>query len=159
MIAAAAVTIGLRGVSFAGNDALVYAKKTLITGGITTIAWLVVDLSDYAQNRNTTLVAFYRRVHPTVYGWKRVARLVPETARSAKTCAGNAFNWLMGVILVYGCLFGIGKLVFQQWGLGNLLAIACSSCRLSDLLGSFPTRVGHAFWDNGFGRTGGDART
>jgi hypothetical protein len=27
----------------------------------------------------------------------------------------------MGVILVYGCLFGIGKLVFQQWGQGILL--------------------------------------
>src|SRR5438309_5897633 len=38
MIAAAAVTIGLRNLSFVGNDALVYAKKTLITGGLTTIA-------------------------------------------------------------------------------------------------------------------------
>src|SRR5258705_8828841 len=37
MVAAAAVTIGLDGVTFSGNDALVYAKRTLITGGITTI--------------------------------------------------------------------------------------------------------------------------
>ena len=29
----------------------------------------------------------------------------------------------MGVILVYGCLFGIGKLVFQQWAWGALLLI------------------------------------
>jgi len=119
MIAAAAVTIGLRNVSFVGNDALVYAKKTLITGGLTTIAWLVVTFLTRAES-NATLVAFYRRVHPTVYGWKRIAQLAPELPE-VKDVAGNAFNWLMGVILVYGCLFGIGKLVFQQWGQGILL--------------------------------------
>jgi len=126
MIAAAAVTIGLRGVSFAGNDALVYAKKTLITGGLTTIAWLVVTFLTRAES-NATLVSFYRRVHPTVYGWRRVAKLAPELPE-VKDVAGNAFNWLMGVILVYGCLFGIGKLVFQQWGQGILLlGIACAA--------------------------------
>ena len=129
MIAAAAVTIGLRGVSFAGNDALVYAKKTLITGGLTTIAWLVVTFLTRAES-NATLVAFYRRVHPTVYGWKRVAKLAPELPE-VKDVAGNAFNWLMGVILVYGCLFGIGKLVFQQWMQGIfLLAIAAGAAYL-----------------------------
>jgi Na+(H+)/acetate symporter ActP len=121
MIAAAAVTIGLRNVSFAGNDALVYAKKTLITGGITTIAWLLATFLTPAES-DRTLVSFYRRVHPTVYGWKRVAKLVPELPE-VKDVAGNAFNWLMGVILVYGCLFGIGKLVFQQWGQGILLLV------------------------------------
>ncbi len=119
MIAAAAVTIGLRNVSFEGNDALVYAKKTLITGGLTTIAWVVVTFLTSAES-NATLVAFYRRVHPTVYGWKPVAKLAPELPE-VKDVAGNAFNWLMGVILVYGCLFGIGKLVFEQWGQGILL--------------------------------------
>lgn len=121
MVAAAAVTIGLRNFSFAGNDALVYAKKTLITGGLTTIAWLVVTFLTRAES-NATLVAFYRRVHPTVYGWKRIAKLAPELPE-VKDVAGNAFNWLMGVILVYGCLFGIGKLVFQQWGQGILLLV------------------------------------
>ncbi|MGH9516660.1 MAG: sodium:solute symporter family protein [Terriglobales bacterium] len=119
MIAAAAVTIGLRNVSFAGNDALVYAKKTLITGGLTTIAWVLATFLTRAES-NETLVSFYRRVHPTVYGWKRIAKLAPELPE-VKDVAGNAFNWLMGVILVYGCLFGIGKLVFQQWGQGILL--------------------------------------
>ncbi len=119
MLAAAAVTIGLHNVSFAGNDALVYAKKTLITGGITTIAWLLATFLTPAES-DRTLISFYRRVHPTVYGWKRVAKLVPELPQ-VKDVAGNAFNWLMGVILVYGCLFGIGKLVFQQWGQGFLL--------------------------------------
>ena len=119
MIAAAAVTIALSRVSFVGNDAMVYAKKTLITGGLTTIAWLLATFLTRAES-NATLIAFYRRVHPTVYGWRPIAKLAPELPE-VKDVAGNAFNWLMGVILVYGCLFGIGKLVFQQWGQGILL--------------------------------------
>src|SRR5713226_3248378 len=119
MIAAAAVTIGLNQVSFSGNDALVYAKKSLITGGITTLAWLLATYVTPAES-DQTLTAFYRRVHPTVYGWRRIASLVPELPE-VKDVAGNAFDWLMGVILVYGCLFGIGKLVFGQWGWGLLL--------------------------------------
>jgi Na+/proline symporter len=119
MIAAAVVTIGLRNVHFAGNDALVYAKSTLITGGITTVAWIIVTFITSAES-NETLTAFYRRVHPTVYGWQRIAKLVPELP-PVKDVSSNAFNWVMGVVLVYGCLFGIGKLVFEQWGQGILL--------------------------------------
>src|SRR5579885_55404 len=104
MVVAAAVTIGLRDFSFAGNDALVYAKKTLITGGITTIAWIVITFLTPAES-DATLIAFYRRVHPTVYGWQRIASLVPELP-PVKDVASNAFSWVMGVVLVYGCLFG-----------------------------------------------------
>jgi len=119
MIAAAAVTVALTHVSFSGNDALVYAKKSLITGAITTLAWLLATFLTPAES-DQTLTAFYRRVHPTVYGWRRIAQLVPDLPE-VKDVAGNAFNWVMGVILVYGCLFGIGKLVFGQWGWALLL--------------------------------------
>jgi hypothetical protein len=59
-------------------------------------------------------------VHPTVYGWQRIAKLVPELPE-VRDVASNTFNWVAGVALVYGCLFGIGKLVFGQYGWGLLL--------------------------------------
>jgi SSS family solute:Na+ symporter len=121
MIAAAAVTIGLNGVSFTGNDALVYAKRTLITGGITTVAWIIVTLLTPAES-DQVLIDFYRRVHPSVYGWQRIAKLVPDLPE-VRDMAANSFSWLMGVILVYSCLFGIGKIVFQQWVVGVVLLV------------------------------------
>jgi SSS family solute:Na+ symporter len=121
MVAAAAVTVGLQRVAFTGDSALVYAKSALVTGGITTLVWLMATFVTRPES-DLTLTAFYKRVHPSVYGWKRVAQLVPEMPQ-VRDLAGNTFNWVMGVILVYGCLFGIGKLVFQQWlsGLGLLI--------------------------------------
>jgi SSS family solute:Na+ symporter len=116
---AALVTILLSHVKFIGNDALVYAKTALITGSITTVAWVVATFVTPPET-DETLVNFYRRVHPTVYGWRRIAAMVPELPE-VRDVASNAFNWIAGVVLVYGCLFGIGKLVFQEYGMGLLL--------------------------------------
>jgi Na+/proline symporter len=119
MAVAAVVTIALSRVSFTGNEALVYAKTALVTGAITTVAWILATYLTPPES-DETLVRFYRRVHPTVYGWQRIAKLVPELPE-VRDVASNTFNWVAGVALVYGCLFGIGKLVFGQYGWGLLL--------------------------------------
>jgi solute:Na+ symporter, SSS family len=119
MVVAAVSAIALSRVTFSGNSALVYAKSALITGLVTTVAWVVATRVTRPES-DQTLTAFYRRVRPTVYGWRRIAALAPELPQ-VRDVASNAFNWLMGCILVYGCLFGIGKLVFQQWLWGILL--------------------------------------
>jgi hypothetical protein len=123
MIAAAVATFALSQVNFTGSSALVYAKSALITGGATTLIWLAVTWLTKPES-DATLLAFYRRVHPTVYGWRRIAKMAPELGE-VRDVASNTFNWILGVVLVYGALFGIGKLIFRHWASGlMLLALA-----------------------------------
>ena len=123
MAVAAITTVVLSQVQLSGNSAVVYAKSAIITTAITTVAWLAATFAT-APESDEKLLAFYRRVHPSVYGWKRIARLAPEL-KEVRDLASNTFDWIMGCILVYGALFGIGKLVFAEWIPGlALLAIA-----------------------------------
>ena len=131
MIAAAAVTVALNIhifgkflITFSGTAALVYAKQSLVIGSITTIVWLITTFLTQPESEET-LVSFYRRVHPSVYGWQKISKLVPEMPQ-VRDLASNTFNWVMGTILVYGCLFGIGKLIFGQWISGALMLIVAA---------------------------------
>jgi Na+/proline symporter len=128
MLAAAGMTVLLRWhhngqllIPLTGSDALVYAKSSLLTGGVTTVVWILATFTSRPES-DETLTTFYRRVHPTVYGWRRIAKMVPELPE-VRDVASNAFDWIMGIILVYGCLFGIGKLVFGEWVWGILLLV------------------------------------
>src|SRR5260370_42289020 len=124
MAVAAATTFALRGIHFTGNSAVVYAKSARSTGLVTTVVWLIATFVTRPESRDT-LLKFYTRVHPTVYGWRPIANLVPEMP-AVRDVLSNAFDWLMGVILVYGTLFGIGKIIFGSLGLGIGLLVAAA---------------------------------
>src|SRR5258707_12960442 len=78
MIVAAAVTLvlgnaslrqylGLSKVAFTGNEPVVFAKTLLFTLSCTTVAWVVATFLTPAESEQK-LIAFYRRVGPTVPG-------------------------------------------------------------------------------------------
>jgi len=104
---------------FEGNGAVVVAKTTLITAGVTTVLWLVGTLLTKPEPTEK-LVAFYRRVHPSAYGWEPIAKLCPEMPR-VRDFAMNFTNWVLGCVMVYSALFGIGHIVFHRIWLGILL--------------------------------------
>jgi solute:Na+ symporter, SSS family len=123
MVAAFVVSISLQRMDFSGNNSVVFAKTALITTLATTIVWLATTLLTRPES-DERLLKFYRRVRPTIHGWKRIAILAPEI-KPVRDFGANTFDWIMGCTLVYCCMFGIGELVMQAWITGLvLLAIA-----------------------------------
>ena len=118
-VAAAILTFALTKIKFDGGEAVITAKTTLITAGVTTIAWIVGTFVTKPEPTEK-LVSFYRRVHPSIYGWKPIAKLCPELPQ-VRDFAANAANWVMGCVLVYSAMFGIGMLVFRHWLSGVVL--------------------------------------
>jgi len=124
MIAAFIVSTSLQHVQFSGNISVVFAKTAMITTAATTLVWLVTTLLTQPE-ADERLLQFYRRVQPTIHGWKRIAALARDI-KPVRDLGANAFDWVMGCTLVYCCLFGIGELVLQAW-LSGLLLLACGA--------------------------------
>ena len=105
------------------DDPVQFAKIMLITVGITTVVWLTVTLTT-APEPNEKLVAFYRLVRPSETFWKPIARLAPDVPPS-RDGGRNLLDWACGCVLIYGSLFGIGKLILKETVTGlAFLAIA-----------------------------------
>jgi Na+/proline symporter len=89
----------------------------------TTIVWLVVTFITKPVEENK-LLEFYRRTRPGGIGWKKIASKLPDVVANPEL--SKAFvNWLMGVVLVYSFLFGIGKVLFAEY-LAGLIYFSAS---------------------------------
>jgi hypothetical protein len=88
----------------------------LITVGITTVVWLAATFLT-APEPMEKLVEFYRRVHPWTGGWAPVARQAPEILPTSDTMY-NLIDWICGCVLIYGSLFGIGKIILEEYKTG-----------------------------------------
>jgi len=100
-----------------------FAYIILITVGITTVTWLAVTYLT-APESDATLANFYRRVRPAPAGWGPVARSARDVPVS-HDLAWNLVDWLCGCVLIYGALFGIGKIILSDYGEGvAFLAVA-----------------------------------
>jgi solute:Na+ symporter, SSS family len=117
MAAAFAVSIILQTAFHLDSDNPVqFAYLILITVAITTAVWLAATFLT-APETDTTLIGFYRRVRPSLAGWGPIARLAPDV-RVANDLAWNLLDWLCGCALIYGALFGIGKIILKEYGSG-----------------------------------------
>lgn len=87
----------------------------------TTTVWLIVTFLTKPTDE-VVLLKFYKKVHPGGFGWKHIAAKLPDV--KSDTGFGLMFlNWFLGVVLIYASLFGIGKLIFGDYGLASLFIV------------------------------------
>ncbi|HEV3329926.1 MAG TPA: sodium:solute symporter family protein [Bryobacteraceae bacterium] len=99
-----------------------FAWIMIITVAVTTVVWLSVTFLTKPESHQT-LLKFYTRARPGVTGWGPIARLAPEI-RSSNNGWWSALDWVSGCALIYGVLFGTGKLLLGEWTIGlSLLGI------------------------------------
>lgn len=124
MIAAFAVSVALQvGWGLDSDDPQGFARIMIITISLTTAVWLAVTLLTRPEPVEK-LLAFYRRVRPSGWGWRPIACLAPDV-RPAGDGWMNLADAAAGCLLIYGTLFGVGKLLLQQTAAG-LLLLACA---------------------------------
>jgi solute:Na+ symporter, SSS family len=103
-----------------------FAYIMLVTVGVTTITWLAVTWLT-APEPTATLEHFYRRVRPRGRGWTAIARAtgVPPAAGSL---GRELLNALLGCVLVYSALFGVGEMLLRSAAIGAaLLAMSAAA--------------------------------
>jgi solute:Na+ symporter, SSS family len=96
-----------------------FAWVMIITVAITTVVWLATTFLTPPEPQSV-LVSFYRRTRPSVMGWAPIARLAPDVV-PARDGLSNLLDWIAGCVLIYGVLFGVGKLLLHETVLGLVL--------------------------------------
>jgi len=120
MISAFVVSVALQlGFGMDTDKPEQFAWIMIITVAITTIVWLTVTYLTAPESRET-LLAFYKRTRPSRAGWGPIAALAPEVKVSGGGLS-NLMDWIAGCVLIYGVLFGTGKLLLHETGPGLLL--------------------------------------
>ncbi len=98
----------------------------IVTVALTTATWVLVTYLT-APADDATLARFYRLVRPGGPGWRRLHALVGDTTAQQAAERGMLpralAGWTLGLLAVYGALFGTGALLY-----GHLLSggIACA---------------------------------
>ncbi len=127
MSTALIVSLGIRWVTpFHGSEPAVFARQTLLTTLVTTAAWVLVTLLTPAEPRDT-LARFYRRVRPDALGWKPIAAIASDVV-PIHNLGRNLLNWIVGCVMVYCALFGVGKICLLSEPFGVLLLVGSLGC-------------------------------
>jgi SSS family solute:Na+ symporter len=123
MIAAFATSLWMQIAGGLDSDKPVdFAWIMITTVAVTTVVWLSVTFLTKPE-ADQTLVKFYVRARPAGAGWRRVAAMSGAGASDWQQASlwYSALDWLSGCALIYGVLFGTGKLLLGEWPAGFLL--------------------------------------
>ncbi len=98
------------------DDPVGFAYIMLITVALTTVGWVITTYATPPEPMDT-LIVFYRRVRPASRFWRPVAAQAPDVAASHDT-RYDFLDWFAGCLMIYGSLFGVGKLILKDFGVG-----------------------------------------
>lgn len=101
------------------TNAEVFARVMLITVAVSTLVWLSVTLMTSPENEDT-LLGFFRKVRPGGKGWKPIASKAPDV-QTDMGLGWDLMDWAAGIVLIYTTLFGVGKIILGNLGLGIML--------------------------------------
>jgi SSS family solute:Na+ symporter len=122
MAVAAAVSLYLQlGLKWDSDRPRDFAYIMIVTVTLTTIGWLAVTWMT-APEPADTLQRFYRRVRPHGRGWAPIAAVVGLPAASG-SLGGELLNALLGCVLVYASLFGVGEILLRSAVRGTILLV------------------------------------
>ncbi|UCF64783.1 MAG: sodium:proline symporter, partial [bacterium] len=86
------------------------------------VVWLTVTFLTQPVNQKT-LENFYSKVHPGGVLWKPIAEKV--NIKGDRGLIWDLIDWVVGIILIYATLFGVGKILLAQYLIGfTLLLVA-----------------------------------
>lgn len=125
LVTAAAASIYAQsnwGLGWNGDDPREFAYVMLVTTAVTTVVWVAVTLLTKPEPMEK-LVAFFRQSRPVGPGWKAVSEQAGVTAPANESLGEQFANWILGCVLIYATLFGIGNLIFKRWAAGGLLLV------------------------------------
>lgn len=86
--------------------------------GWSSIVWLTVTFMTAPTNEKT-LISFYERIHPGGVLWKPISDKLPHV-KSDSGYTQLFIDWIAGCILVIFSLFGFGKIILGEQGIGFL---------------------------------------
>ncbi len=120
MAVALVVSLTLQlGFGYNSDKPVDFAWLMIITVAVTTVAWLAVTFLTQPEKQEV-LIAFYRRTRPSRTGWAPIADLAPDVTPSGGGLS-NLLCWVGGCMLIYGTLFGVGKLILHETQQGLML--------------------------------------
>ncbi|HXI31206.1 MAG TPA: sodium:solute symporter family protein [Vicinamibacterales bacterium] len=101
-----------------------FAYLMIVTVTVTTVAWLAVTWLTRPE-ADETLRTFYQRVLPYGPGWKPVAARLGNVPVPG-SLSRDLLSALLGCVLVYSALFGVGELLLRSVALGCALLVVAA---------------------------------
>ncbi|MGA1794943.1 MAG: sodium:solute symporter family protein [bacterium] len=135
MIVALVVSLGIKLLQTRGiivfPEHTAFAYTLIITVVLTTVAWVIVTFLTAPEDQRV-LEGFYRRARPAGPGWWPIRKRLGDSVPVTDDLCFSFLDWIAGCILIYAVLFGIGKVLLQEFAPG--MAFLLTGCAAGALI-------------------------